>query len=243
MGFDNMSIGSGDSGSRCPIHASSELELSTLPLEIRLLIYNYVFTRDDINVSSDLERVCGQGLSATDRFFYRETRSRYYGCAEFGFCSPLVCKRFLDIIGIHISNLRNLAVTFKFSDAHILQSIFKRASKIQTLRLNYTSHHDEVRPVYLPSVRREDPSIENKIRLRPASHSLSKLKSIRKLTVLGLVKPREIQRAILKLGLKMMEVAGTEGKSVIESTTLDAYTSHRQPRDRYEIEILNRSHD
>lgn len=146
-----------------------------------------------------------------------------------------MCRRFLDVIGFHGSNIRTLCIAFGYADAHLLQPIFRTASRIQTLVLAYTDHYD-LNPIYLPSVRNTDTSIEYDIRFRPESHSLSTLNSIRKLTVRGHVETQEIQEAIVKLVLKMMDVACREGKLVIETETLDVQL-RRQVMVRYQIQI------
>ncbi|KAK0112867.1 hypothetical protein ONS95_014591 [Cadophora gregata] len=200
------------------------LSLSTLPIELRQHIYSYIYT-EHTNVPlsrfpySDYNHTgcrCGEGLSLTNRLFYFETRHLFYDHARFSFKTPVSCKRFLDGIGPHIKDLGALVITLEYNEIHLLRSIFNNfpsESSLHTLYLEYTSQSawPTPGPIYLPSVQEKDASITYDVRFRPELHPLSKLKSMRKITVIGDIESQEVQEAVVKLSLKIEDAACRDG--------------------------------
>lgn len=66
-------------------------------------------------------------------------------------------------------------------------------------------------PIYLPSVQEKDANIAYDVRFRPELHPLSRLKYVRKVTVVGDVESEEVQEAVVKLSLKIEDAASRNG--------------------------------
>ena len=200
------------------------LSFQTLPYELRQHIYSYIFTRrSDVLVSrfpySDYKGPgcrCGEGLSLTNQLFYSETRHLFYQHARFSFKTPMSCNRFLDGISHHIKHIGALSITFEYFEIYLLRSIFNKFapdSRLHTLHLDYTSQlvRPGPGPIYLPSVQERDANIAYDISFRPEIHPLSKLKYVRRLTVVGDIESEEMQEVVVKLSLKIDNAARREG--------------------------------
>lgn len=224
------------------------LSFQTLPFELRQHIYSYIFTcHSDIPLNrfpySDYKGPgcrCGEGLSLTNQLFYFETRHLFYHHARFSFKTPMSCNRFLDGISHHIKYIGALSITFEYFDVYLLRSMFSKfppESRLHTLHLDYTSQlvRPGPGPIYLPSVQERDVNIAYDIRFRPEKHPLSRLKHMRKVTVVGDIESEEIQEAVVKLSLKIEDAARRDGL-LAKKTGISELTYFGKPQIFFGIE-------
>ncbi|CZT47754.1 uncharacterized protein RSE6_08356 [Rhynchosporium secalis] len=201
--------------------------LQTLPPELRQQIYNEIFKIYHCDYTYPFPyRIytdtahrgcrCGQGLSLTSNFFYKETRHLYYKHATFVFETPLSCVRFFNGIGSQSENIGALSISFSYREIYLLRTLFNRpslVSNLHTLHLNYTSEplRPFFEPIYLPSAQKNDPKIACEIQLKPGKHSLARLGSLRNLGIEGVIEDDEVQEALVKLSLNIENAARNEG--------------------------------
>ncbi|CZT05629.1 uncharacterized protein RAG0_11614 [Rhynchosporium agropyri] len=113
--------------------------LQTLPPELRQQIYNEIFKIYHCDYTYPFPyRIytdtahrycrCGQGLSLTSHFFYKETRHLYYKHATFVFEAPLSCVRFFNGIGSQSENVGALSISFSYREIYLLRTLFNRPS-------------------------------------------------------------------------------------------------------------------
>ncbi|XMA09069.1 hypothetical protein WAI453_001860 [Rhynchosporium graminicola] len=201
--------------------------LQTLPPELQQQIYNEIFKIYHCDYTYPFPyRIytdtahrgcrCGQGLSLTSHFFYKETRHLYYKHATFVFETPLSCVRFFNGIGSQSENVGALSISFSYREIYLLRTLFNRpslVSNLHTLHLNYTSEplRPFFEPIYLPSAQKNDGKIACEIQLKPAKHSLARLGSLRNLGIEGVIEDDEVQEALVKLSLNIENAARNEG--------------------------------
>lgn len=238
----DISFTSGTTAVANPATESAALSrLLTIPLEIRRLIYDYVFQApiEEERPISHYTRGTGEwfnldaythcrggGLSLACSQLYGETRIQYYHCAQYHFIDPDDCKLFLDRLGPISHHLGCLYIAledtwYNMTRLQDVLNILLPTSELHTLRLEIYQPVSDLGdpqnyirdiPLYYPSKKDSNPAESYDMYLRPATHPLAKFRSIRTLQVQGNSNMADFEEAIFKLSLNMEEVARKEGK-------------------------------
>ena len=181
-----------------------------LPLELRFQIYNLIFHTPTESIAKRPCEVikfvnpdrgsegcrCGQNLCVVSIQIYEETREKFYNCAAFIIPSPTACSKFMEAIGHLYLEVGALDITYtnSVSESSLLQDIFeplRRSTKLLHLTLNIKSRGGgsvDGCPLYIPirepTRKAEQDAMIWDLSLRPLSHPLADLKSLRRLTIL-----------------------------------------------------------
>lgn len=229
-------------GATDPIPPPTALpNLLSIPLEIRQLIYDYVFqapveeerpvsyytrgTGEWFNLDG-YTHCRGAGLSLACSQLYGETRIRYYECAQYYFIDPDDCKLFLDRLGPISHHLGCLYIAledtcYSMTRLKDILNILLLTSKLHTLRLEIhqpvadggdLQNYIGEKPLYYPSEKNSNPAKSYDLFLHPSNHPLVKFRSIRTLQVQGNSGMADFEEAIFKLSFNMEDVAREEGK-------------------------------
>lgn len=132
-------------------------------------------------------------------------------------------------------------MSFEYCEIHLLRTTFNKfppESSLHTLHLEYISQlvRPGPGPIYLPSVQEKDGNIVYDIRFRPEIHPLSRLNSVRKVTVEGDIESEEVQEAIVKLSLKIEDTARRDG-TIARKTEISELTYFGKPQILFRIEL------